>query len=236
MRWLWLAIAIFIDGLAGMAGGLLPARWLERRLPQVVGFAAGALLAAALLDTLPEAAQAIGGAAFAWATGGFFAVVLLEWVIGHRHRGRPKGALPAMLLGADALHNVGDGAAVAAAFLLSTRAGLGLAIAVIAHEVPEEVGDYAILRAAGWPRGRALLSLAGVQLTAAIGAALVAGAARAVPPLSGAVLGIASGTFLHIGATDLLPDVYLGEGADRRARLVGLVAGVTTIAVLAALL
>ena len=125
------------------------------------------------------------------------------------------------------------GAAVAAAFLVSRHAGMGVALSVIAHELPQEVGDYAILRAAGWSRRRGLFALAGVQLTAALGAVGVVLAAQHLQTATSAVLAIAAGTFLYIGATDLLPEVHSGRTpTDRRERMLGFICGVALIALL----
>lgn len=234
-------IAVGLDGLAGLAGGVLSERWLQRRLPALVAFAAGTLLSAVFLEVLPEAVEAKGDAAFAWAFASFVVLTLMEWALGHHHHDAASAAghahgqhahpvspsLPTALLVSDALHNTGDGAAVAAAFLVSPEAGFATAFAVIVHELPQEVGDYAILRAAGWPRLRALLALAGVQLTAAVGAAGVLLGTRYLPSLQGTVLAIAGGSFLYIGAVDLLPELRRGPGS--RQRVVGFLCGLLLI-------
>lgn len=235
-------IAVGLDGLAGLAGGVLSERWLQRRLPALVAFAAGTLLSAVFLEVLPEAVKAQGDAAFAWAFASFVALAMLEWALGHHHHdaecaaGHSHGhqhahpgtsTLPGALLASDALHNVGDGAAVAAAFLVSPEAGFATAFAVIVHELPQEVGDYALLRAAGWTRARSLVALAAVQLTAAVGAAGVLLGTRYLPSLQGTVLAIAGGSFLYIGAVDLLPE--LRRGPDSRQRVVGFLCGLLLI-------
>ena len=243
-------IAVGLDGLAGLAGGALSERWLQRHLPALVAFAAGTLLGAVFLEVLPEAVEALGPSAFQWALGSFVVLALLEWALGHHHpadaavagqgQGHAHGhahghththgapTLPAALLVSDALHNVGDGAAVAAAFLVSPSAGFATACAVIVHELPQEVGDYALLRAAGWSRARSLVALGGVQLTAMVGAAAVLMGTRYLPSLQGTVLAIAAGSFLYIGAVDLLPE--LRRGPDSRQRVVGFLCGLLLIA------
>jgi zinc and cadmium transporter len=87
---------------------------------------------------------------------GFVLLAIIEWLIGHHHhyhhhhkQGLASPTLSSSLLISDALHNVADGAAVAAGFVISIQVGIAVGIAVIAHEVPQEVGDYAVLRAAG---------------------------------------------------------------------------------------
>lgn len=231
--WLLIALALLADGLAGMTGGLFSERWLFRHQASLLGLAAGALLAAVFLDILPEALDSFGRTSLTLALSSFVLLAIIEWLFGRHHyfqEQRKHRALPAMLLGGDALHNTGDGAAVAAAFLLSPRAGLATALAVIVHEVPQEVGDYAILRATGFSRRRALLALAGVQLTSTLGAAGVIALATYSNQLTGAVISIAAGTFLYIGATDLLPEVQTGRSAaERIERMLGFLAGVLLI-------
>jgi zinc and cadmium transporter len=111
------------------------------------------------------------------------------------------------LLGSDALHNVSDGMAIAAGFLVSTQVGFLTAMAVIVHEVPEEVADYALLRASGMPRRRALAGLAIVQLTAVIGAAGTLVASSLIARAEGVMLAIACGTFVYIALVNLAPEL-----------------------------
>src|SRR5262249_49343747 len=151
---------------------------------------------------------------------------LLEWLMSAR-----KQTAGFALLGADALHNFGDGMAIAAAFLDSIRLGVITSLAVIVHEVPEEVADYAVLRRFGFAKRTALMRLGAVELTAGLGA----GATLVGSSLTGAndiVLAIAAGTFIYIALVDLLPDVL--RERSRRARLAaltGLVLGVVVVAV-----
>lgn len=218
--WIWITAALIVDGAAALVGGLLPEAWLARRRAGLLGFAAGTLLVAAMLDILPAAIAARGTEALWWSTGSFVGVALAEWALsGHVHRrgGVPVAVPPLTLLGADALHNIADGMAIAAAFLISVPLGIVTSLAVIIHEVPEEVGDYVLLRAAGVTKRRALLALAGVQATAAAGAFGTLAAAAQTERLTGIALSIAAGTFLFIAATDLLPEV-LQSAADRRER------------------
>jgi zinc and cadmium transporter len=223
--WLYVMLAILLDGAAGLTGGLLPEAWLTRYRATLVGFAAGVLLGAALLDILPDAIRAGGVSVLDFTLGTFVVMALFEWAIARHHHRRgeePTPALPVALLGSDALHNIGDGAAIAAAFLLSPRLGVTTALAVIVHEVPEEIGDYALLRAAGLSRRSALLALAGVQLSAGLGAAATLLAWTTLHQISGHVLAIAGGTFLYISGADLLPDVlrvHSGPGPRHGAML-----------------
>jgi zinc and cadmium transporter len=237
--WLWVAAAVTVDGAAALVGGLLPEAWLQRRRAGLIGFAAGALLGAAMLDILPAAIELRGSQVLWWAMGSFMTVALAEWSLSvhvHRRGGSPAPVPPLTLLASDALHNIADGVAIATSFLLSVPLGVVTSLAVIVHEVPEEVGDYVLLRAAGIPKRRALIALAGVQATAAIGAFGTLLAASQTQQLAGIALSLAAGTFLFIAATDLLPEVLRSQVArrDRIEAVAGFVLGALALAIQAA--
>ena len=230
--WIYVTAAVLVDGLAGLAGALIPERRIQTARKLLLGFAAGVLLAVVFLDLLPEAlAAAPVSVAMGAALAAFAVMTCVEWALGARRARSAHGLRAPMFLGSDALHNIGDGAAIAAAFLSSPRVGLVTALAVIVHEVPEEIGAYALLRSTGMPRRRALVRMAVVQLTAAIGAAATLVGSSAWGALSGVVLAVASGTFLFIGAADLLPEVLRAtEGPSRGQALLGFLAGLLAVA------
>lgn len=236
-NWLLIVLTIVLDGLAGLTGGLLSDRWLKRHQAALIGFAAGAILSAVFLDVLPETIDELGAYALKWAFGGFVTLAFVEWLVGHHHHAGQlvSATLPPSLLISDALHNIADGAAVAAGFLISIHVGAVVAIAVIAHEVPQEVGDYALLRVAGWRRTESLFALAAVQFTAFLGAFAVLGASERIQNLTAIILSIAAGTFLYIGATDLLPELHSAStAASRTQRMFGFVSGILLIALVSA--
>jgi zinc and cadmium transporter len=216
----YVAAAVVANGCAGLIGGLVPERRLDQSRQVLLGFAAGVLLGTTLLDLLPEAFAT----APRWAVLGVIATSLavmagIEWALGRRRPETLKGKrLAAMLLGADAFHNAADGAAIAASFLVSPRLGVITAVAVIAHEVPEELADYILLRNSGLTRAAALVAMAGVQLTAALGAAITLLSATLWRDVSGLALGIAAGTFLYIALADLLPAFWSSPPGPRGAR------------------
>lgn len=232
----WIAFAIIADGLIGLAGGLLPEAWLSRYRPGLLGFAAGALLGTTLLDILPAVLSA-GAVSIGWACLAFALMFLVGGVPG-RHRHHPGGAsitrsLPFVLLASDALHNIADGAAIAAAFLVSPRLGVIASVGVIAHELPEEIADYVALRSSGMGRRHALLALAAVQLSAAFGAAGVLLAWSVSSHISGVVLALSGGTFAYVAAS-LLVHALGGRPApgERRSAVLGLVGGVALLALM----
>lgn len=229
--WLWVTAAVVLDGAVAFVGGVVPDRWLVRYRPVLLGFAAGALLAAALLDLLPEALHATGTHALPWLLGGMLVLAALEWVVGARdHHEHGKTPVAYALLASDAFHNLGDGVAIAAAFTSSVHLGVITSLAVIVHEVPEEVADYAVLRAAKMSKTRALVWLGAVQMTALAGAyATLLGASLLAR--QGVMLALAAGTFIYIAMVELMPDVLRkGPVRARLTALVGLGVGVAAIA------
>ncbi len=229
--WLWVTAAVLVDGAAAFVGGLLPERWLVRYRPVLLGFASGALLAAALLDLVPDALNAGGPRVLTWLLAGMLVLAGLEWLVGARdHHEHGKAPVIYALLASDAFHNIGDGIAIAAAFTSSVHLGVITSLAVIVHEVPEEVADYAVLRASNMSKRRALLANGAVQMTALAGAyATLLGAS--LLHRQGIVLALAAGTFVYIALVELMPDVLRkGPRRERFAALVGLALGVAVIA------
>lgn len=220
MIWLWVAAAIALDGVVGLAGALVPERWLERYKTIMLGFATGALLASVGSDLLPEAWEAKGAHCIPWIVGATLVMAAGTHSFGKRAR-------PTALLIADAFHNVGDGVAIAAAFLVSKHAGIATALAVLIHELPEEIAAYALLRASGMSKRGAVLRLGFVQLTAVFGAAGALLAAESLDHVNGILVSIATGTFLHIALLDLAPEII----RDRKAVIAALIAAVIVILV-----
>lgn len=221
---------------ANLAGGLLSVlaaalvafAVLERWVPRLVSFAVGALLGVALLQLLPEAieSQAETHAVFATLLVGLLVFFMLEKLAlwrhshgpgehAHGHHGhhahgpadaaRPVGAL--IVLG-DSLHNFVDGVLIAAAFLTDPALGWTTAVAVIAHEVPQEVGDFMILLDAGYSRKRALVLNALSSLAAVVGGVAGYFALRAAQHALPYILALAAAAFIYIAVADLIPNLH----------------------------
>ncbi len=208
---------IFLATLAGgvmsvAAAALLSLTVLARWAPRLVSFSVGVLLAAAFLSILPEAAQQlpfheVGAAVLA----GIFLFFALEktalWRHDHTHQGIADTSHPTglMIVLGDGLHNFVDGVLIAAAFLQDPALGIATAMAVIAHEIPQEVGDFMVLLAAGYSRQHALL-LNAVSSSASVAGGLLGyiflqGVQGAIPYL----LALAAASFIYIAVADLLP-------------------------------
>jgi zinc and cadmium transporter len=227
----------------GSFGGLLLAssillftdRLRTRLVPWLVSYAVGALLGVALLALLPEALNDLDpGSTFTTLLAGILIFFVLEKLVLLRHCHTDECAVhgvaaPLMLIG-DALHNFVDGAIICSAVLTSLPLGINTAVAVAAHEIPQEVGDTAILLASGYSRSRALI-LNVVSGASGLGGAIVAYVAVGqIPALRPYVLAFSSGTLLYIAMSDLIPDLHRGQLDSNAARQVALIAaGIATI-------
>jgi zinc and cadmium transporter len=216
----WAAALLSVLGVSAipLGGFLLLTRGeerVERALQPLVAFAAGALLAGAFLHLIPEAIERLGSGppVFLGVLGGFIGFFVLEKFLwrGHVHepRARARGGPPLAVLNlvGDGLHNLIDGMVIAAAYLADPALGLTTTLAVLAHEIPQELGDFAVLVYGGMPVRRAIGFNFLTGLTAVIGAVLV----LMVGPSLGspaALLPIAAGGFIYIAAADLVPELH----------------------------
>lgn len=215
-------VASLLGGFLSMAvAGLLtfglPRRWLTR----MVSFSAGILLATALLDLLPEALER-GLAPFSLFSIllagllGFFALekfALWRHDHGDTHESHSVASVAPMILLGDGVHNLTDGILLAAAFLADTHLGWVTALAIIAHEIPQEAGDFALLLAAGWSKSKAFIWNGISSLTSVVGGFAgyfwLEGAHAWVSP----ILVIAAASFLYIAVSDLMPWLRQERGA-----------------------
>ena len=229
--------------LLGSCGGLLVASSLllfthnarSRLVPWLVSYAVGALLGVALLELLPEALATLKPAnVFGTLLAGILTFFILEKLVLLRHCHTDEchvhsSTAPLVIIG-DAFHNFMDGAIVCAAVLTSVPLGINTAIAVAAHEIPQEVGDVAILLAAGYSRGRALMLNVISGASGFIGALVAYGAVAIIPGVRPYVLAFSSASLLYIAMSDLIPDLHRGQVDRSAARQVVLIAaGIGTI-------
>ena len=225
-----------IGAVAGAALLLLFPDSVRRSLvPSLVSYATGTLLGAAFLGMIPAGLkQAPAPALMATVLAGMVLFFVLEKLVLWRHCHDSEcevhsRAGPLILIG-DAFHNFVDGVVIAAAFLTSIPLGITASFAVIAHEVPQEVGDFAILLDSGYSRARALL-LNGLSSVTTLPGAVLAyfwlGETRAAVPY---ILAISAASFIYIAAADLIPGLHRQVTAAASLRqLVLLLAGIGTI-------
>lgn len=234
-----------VFALLGSAGALVGAALLlafpdavrNRLLPCLVAYAAGTLLGAAFLGMIPKALEqvpplAVTGTLLAGIVSFFLLEKLLLWRHCHESdcavHGRQGSRL---ILVGDAFHNFVDGVVIAAAFLISVPIGIATALAVIAHEIPQELGDFAILLASGYNKAKAftynLLSSLATLPGVLLGWFWLDEMRQAIP----FILALSAASFIYIAVADLVPTLHQRTGA--RATLLQLMlmlAGITTIA------
>jgi zinc and cadmium transporter len=230
--------------LAGSLGGLalasvvllLGERIRRRALPLLVSYAVGTLLGVALLALVPEALARLGPRpVLATLLGGILGFFMLEKFVLWRHchtaecREHDEAGAALILLGG-AFHNFADGALIGAAALTSLPLGVSTALAVAAHQIPQEIGDFAILLNAGYSRRQALAWNILSGAAAVPGALAVYGAAGSIPLLLPYVLAVAAGSFLYVAMADLIPDLHrVPVGALAIQQILCLAAGIATI-------
>lgn len=227
----------------GGLGGLLvsssillikePAR--TKLIPWLVSYAVGALLGASMLDILPKTLEQLPAReVFPVLLLGILLFFVLEKLVLWRHCHTHDcevhdGAVLPVVVG-DGFHNFVDGAVIAAAAMTSLPLGITTAVAVTAHEIPQEVGDFAILLHAGYSRGKALtlnVLSALASIVGAIGAYL---AFDSIPALLPYFLALSASSFLYVAMADLIPGLHRGRtdaSSLRQILLIG--AGVLTM-------
>lgn len=233
--------------LVGGLGGLLVASGIllikdsarSKLIPWLVSYAVGALLGISMLRLLPTTLEQLPSArvVFAILLGGILLFFVLEKLVLWRHchihdcEVHESTVFPVVI--GDAFHNFVDGAVIAAAVITSVPLGISTAIAVAAHEIPQEVGDFAILLHAGYSRGRALLLNVMSATASALGAIAAFVAFDMVPRTLPYFLALAAASFLYVAMADLIPGLHRGRtdaGSMRQILLIG--AGVATMLVL----
>lgn len=207
------AIAL-VGGLMAVLGGEV----FRHLMPTLVAFAAGSLLGGAFLHLVPHG-LAMGGLSsrgfFLWLLGSFSAFFGLElglrvWLRRASPRS-PRAPVSYLVLLGDAVHNFAGGLAVGGAFIADPRLGLTAWVAAAAHEIPQELGDFGILVHGGWPRRQALLLNLASALTFPLGGVLAWLAAGSFDVAF--LIPVAAGSFIYIGASDLVPEIGHREAA-----------------------
>jgi zinc and cadmium transporter len=224
----------------------------NRMLPHLVSFATGALLGAAFMGLLPHALEAPGirdahliPMTVLFGLLGFF---LLEKMVVWRHchadhceihapedghapgkSGRERSIGTLILIG-DGLHNFLDGVLIAGAFLTNVHLGIVTSLAVAAHEIPQEVGDFALLLHSGYRRGKALFYNVLSSLTTVIGGVLAYYALSDLQHALPYVLAVAASSFIYIAVADLIPTLHQRiEVSETVQQIILIAAGVLVI-------
>ncbi|UWG46826.1 putative divalent heavy-metal cations transporter [Halanaeroarchaeum sp. HSR-CO] len=198
---------------------------LDRLLLVLVALAAGSLIGGAFLHLLPRAIEEVGPEAsllplFLWVIGGFCLFYVLEQFIHwHHHHGTTHDHEPFsyLVLVSDTLHNFIDGLVIAGAFLVDVPLGLVTTAAIALHEIPQEIGDFGVLVYGGFGRVRALVLNYLSQVSVVVGGVVgfvLGGIVTDVAPI---LLAFASGNFIYIASSDLIPEIKHEEDTGKAA-------------------
>ncbi len=234
MIWVYALTAVAIVSLvsfSGLAAIAMREVTLRRIVFILVGLATGTLFGDALLHLIPEAlesrlGQTVTGIIVMSGILLFFALEkFLHWHHSHgeheesedtlaRHDHQPKH-LGALILSADFVHNAVDGIIIGASFLISKEIGIATTVAVIMHEIPQEIADFGLLIHAGWSRAKALLWNFFSALSAFLGVILVLLLGEGVELFVPAAAAFTAGAFIYIAGSDLVPELHKTQGFGR---------------------
>lgn len=232
-------LATLLGSAISMAGGVL-LLWKEsfiRRFSLVlVSFAAGSLLGAAFLELLPEAIEEIGNmttvgvAVILGILALFLFEKVLEWYHCHDQETCDYHSFSGTVLFGDSLHNFIDGVIIALSFGVGgPQVGIPTTLAVFAHEIPQEIGDFGVLYHAGYSRKKVVLYNAFSALMAVVGGVVGYFLFHSIGPFVGVLLAWAAGSFIYISVSDLLPELRHKSGKIEIFHLISIVLGVLII-------
>lgn len=215
-----LIVALFslAGGIISLSGGLLlmaSKKHSRALVTYITPFAGGALLAAAFLDILTEAEHAgYIEQALQWTLIGIVLFLLFErflrWFHSRSGKESDKSTAPLIIV-SDTIHNFLDGIAIAAAFLIDIPTGIITTVAVAAHEIPQEIGDFGLLLQKGLSRKKVILANAISALATTFAAVVFFQLGSAVNVSSGIALGLVAGFFIYIAVSDIIPSIHKNE-------------------------
>lgn len=239
MTLLWILGSTFVVSLISLIGVftfMIKENLLRKLLFYLVGFSAGALIGGAFLHILPEVLEETSSmTVFAFLICGIVLFFMMERYFYWRHC-HEKGVCPVhsftyLNLVGDGFHNFLDGMIIAASFVASPQVGLITTLAVIFHEIPQELGDYGVLVYGGFSKAKALAWNFASALTAIAGALagyFLADSSKQFIPV---ILSLTAGGFIYIATSDLIPEIH--KESDIRKSTLAFVAFLFGIAFMA---
>ncbi|WP_031434060.1 ZIP family metal transporter [Methylomarinum vadi] len=230
---------------------LLPERHRNRILPHGISFAIGALLTVSFWGLIPHALEEVRPDQIQSLSGSILVGILLFFTLeklliwrhchshscevhldeGHdHHHGHGRRSTGALIILGDSIHNFVDGVLIAAAFLTDVQLGIVTSLAVAAHEIPQEVGDFAILLESGYSKGKALFYNILASLTTVIGGVLAYFSLEDLHDILPYFLTLAASSFIYIAVGDLIPSLHRKTDIKTSLEQIGLIlAGVLLI-------
>ncbi len=251
----WIIAASIAGGVLSVLGAALFALHSNsiRYIGAMVSYAIGALLGAVFLDILPEAIELSGNVAGLSATllGGILLFFILEKLVLWRHchhdhceahepRVMPEhdhGRSGLMIMLGDTFHNFVDGIIIAAAFLTDVQLGIVTSMAIIAHEIPQEVGDFAILIHSGYSKLKALKLNLISSFASVAGAVLGYFTLQTMQALIPSLLAVAAASMIYVAVADLIPGLHKRtQLKDTVQQVLLIMLGIGSVALMGALL
>lgn len=216
--WVYTLVSVLIVSVMSLVGVItlsLKADRLSKILLYLVSFSAGALFGDAFIHLLPEAVENAGGMTVhvsLYVLSGILSFFVLEKIVHWRHchiqtsssHPHPVGI---MNLVGDGVHNLIDGLVIGASYMVSIPVGVATTLAVVMHEIPQEIGDFGVLLHAGFKRKRAVFMNFLTALTAVAGALLSLTIGSSFPGLVNFLVPFAAGSFIYIASADLIPEL-----------------------------
>ncbi|MBR9704106.1 ZIP family metal transporter [Candidatus Pacearchaeota archaeon] len=235
LHWIILMTSILgILGLAGVFTFFLSKKLLNKILFFLVALATGALLGGAFIHLIPESLEKLdynlvlillisGFAIF------YFLEKALHWHHCHKHEKCDEHPFSYLTLYGDAIHNFVDGLIIASSFIISIPLGILTSLLIMAHELPQEIGNFGILVYGGFSRGKALFYSFLAQLTAILGGILGFYFLN-LNEIAIFILPIAAGGFLYIAFMDLIPEIFKTKNKKKTlVNIVGIIIGVAIL-------
>lgn len=246
----YILVFSFLGSVISLIGGialLYREEFAKKTSHLSASFAAGTLLATAFWDLIPESVELTEieeskKEIYLWVLAGILVFFLLERFIKwfhhhHEHEVSAKRQTVALIMTGDTVHNFIDGVAIAATFMTSIPLGIVTSLAVAAHEIPQEIGDFGLMLHRGLNRKKVLLFNVFSALAAMCGAILTYFLGDFINGLIPIFLAMTAGFFIYIAASDLIPEIH-EESKSRLAILESslLVLGVMTVVILVSVL
>ena len=243
----WIIVTTLAGGLlSALVAGLFAIKAKPAQVPMLVSYAVGALLGAAFIEVLPHAfyqSDSIEATA-ATVLAGILAFFVLEKLVLWRHchveeceahdpHAPPQhdhGRSGMMIIVGDTFHNFVDGVLIAAAFMADIQLGIVTSIAIIAHEIPQEVGDFLILLHSGYTKSRAMLLNMLSSAAMVVGGVLAYFTLQVAQALVTPLLALAAASMLYVAVADLIPGLHRRTELAATAQQVLLIGlGIATI-------
>jgi len=221
VMWLYALVSVAVVSLVSLVGLLiifLKEENLRKALSGLVSFSVGGLFGDTFVHLIPEAAKggSLGIDVSLWILVGILVSFIAERFLQWRHCHIPTSeehphSFAYMNLFGDAVHNFIDGLIIAGSYLANTQLGIATTLAVIFHEIPQEIGDLAVLIYGGFDRSRAVFLNFSTALAAVLGAVVALGLSSLLEGLVPFLIPFAAGSFIYIAGSDLIPELRKEE-------------------------